>query len=110
VATGTVQGAGQSVTRTLLIENAGDVAGALGTPVLRAPGGGALPPGSPFSLENPYASWGTLGIGEYREVRVRFVSACGATPGYRDDYAEVRWTTADGPVAVPVYAQTRCGP
>ena len=45
---------------------------------------------------------------EYREVRVHFLSACGATPGFRNDSAEVRWSTADGPIVVPVHGTTSC--
>jgi len=29
-------------------------------------------------------------------------------PGWRDDAAEVRWTTADGPIVVPVRSTVRC--
>jgi hypothetical protein len=104
------QGAGHARQRTLLIQNAGDVAGVLGAPLLRGRGGAALPANSPFSLEDPYASWGSLGATEFREVRVRFVSACGASPGYREDDAEVRWSTADGPLVVPVHGTTYCAP
>jgi hypothetical protein len=103
-------GAGQEVVRTLLVQNAGDVAGVLGAPMLNGPGGAALPAGSPFSLEDPYGSWGTLGVGEYREVRVHFVSACGSASVLRQDAAEVRWSTADGPIVVPVAGTTHCGP
>lgn len=103
------QGAGQARTRTVLVQNAGDIAGTLGTPVLRGPGNTGLPANSPFRLDDPYASWGSLGVGEYREVRVQFTSACGTTiPGWRDDAAEVRWTTADGPIVVPVRSTTYC--
>jgi hypothetical protein len=105
-----VDGAGQQIVRTVLVENAGDVAGVLSAPRLTGAGGAALPAGSPFRLEDPYGSWSTLGIGEYREVRVHFVSACGPSPGTREDAAEVRWGTADGPIVVPVFGTTRSCP
>jgi hypothetical protein len=103
-----VQGAGQARLNTLMVQNAGDVAGVLGRPLLSGLGGAALPANSPFSLEDPYASWSTLGVDEYREVRVHFLSACGATHGFRNDSAEVRWSTADGPIVVPVHGTTSC--
>jgi hypothetical protein len=48
-------------------------------------------------------------VADYREVRVQFTSACGpAIPGWRDDAAEVRFTTTDGPIVVPVRSTTYC--
>jgi hypothetical protein len=102
--------AGMQLQRNVLMVNDGDSAASVGAPSLRAPGGGALPAGSPFALADPYGA-GSLAAGASRYASVRYASTCtGAVNGRREDRAELHWSTPDGTRIVPIRAVTACGP
>ncbi|MFN9738314.1 MAG: hypothetical protein ACK59R_07130, partial [Pseudomonadota bacterium] len=97
-------------TRSVLLINDGDVAGAPGAPVLTAVG--PVPAqGLAFRLDLPEGGAGALAPGVSRLARITFRSRClpGAT-GLAEERAELRWPTPDGTLAVPLRGATWCGP
>ncbi len=98
--------------RAVLIQNAGDTSGTLGAPTLTAIGGGPIAAGTQLRVNDPYGGGGTLASGDSRVIRVEYLSDCSrnVVGGYRDEDAELRWTTPDGPVAVRIDTAADCVP
>jgi hypothetical protein len=102
-------GSGRTYSRTLLVENAGDSNGSVGVPYLTRTGGAPLPPGSRFTLDDPYGGGGTLAPGASRAIAVRFMSLCGIGDWFSESI-ELRWPTVNGTLVVPIDTTTYCGP
>jgi hypothetical protein len=104
------QGTGVARRRVVLIQNAGDTSVAVGAPRLTAVGGGPLPGDSQLVLDDPYGGAGTFASGDARDIAVEYLSDCSrnVVGGYRDEDAELRWTTPDGPIVVRIDTSASC--